>query len=80
MQLRITEFIDTMLCEMFQSKKRGLSLEEKRDKMLEVFYDSQSFFQVLYFCLVYRSEDLNILQVGNLLESVCTKHDTSSHG
>ncbi|KAG0576568.1 hypothetical protein M758_5G084000 [Ceratodon purpureus] len=28
------------------SKKRGLSLEEKRDKMLEVFYDSQSFFQL----------------------------------
>ncbi|KAG0574593.1 hypothetical protein KC19_VG274800 [Ceratodon purpureus] len=29
------------------SKKRGLSLEEKRNKMLEVFYDSQSFFQKL---------------------------------
>jgi len=28
------------------SKKRGLSLEEKRDKMLEVFYDSQSFYQL----------------------------------
>ncbi|KAG0595601.1 hypothetical protein M758_UG180500 [Ceratodon purpureus] len=28
------------------SKKRGLSLEEKRNKMLEVFYDSQSFFQL----------------------------------
>ncbi|MED6218987.1 Meiotic nuclear division protein 1 [Stylosanthes scabra] len=26
------------------SKKRGLSLEEKREKMLEIFYDSQDFF------------------------------------
>ncbi|CDY30231.1 BnaA03g49390D [Brassica napus] len=28
----------------FQSKKRGLSLEEKREKMLQIFYDSQDFF------------------------------------
>ncbi|KAK0571939.1 hypothetical protein LWI29_023783 [Acer saccharum] len=27
-----------------QSKKRGLSLEEKREKMLQIFYDSQSFY------------------------------------
>ncbi|KAK3027117.1 hypothetical protein RJ639_042411 [Escallonia herrerae] len=27
-----------------QSKKRGLSLEEKREKMLQVFYDSQDFY------------------------------------
>ncbi|KAK3210575.1 hypothetical protein Dsin_015281 [Dipteronia sinensis] len=26
------------------SKKRGLSLEEKREKMLQIFYDSQSFY------------------------------------
>ncbi|KAI3861786.1 hypothetical protein MKW92_005580 [Papaver armeniacum] len=26
------------------SKKRGLSLEEKREKMLEIFYDSQDFY------------------------------------
>ncbi|XP_022144944.1 meiotic nuclear division protein 1 homolog isoform X1 [Momordica charantia] len=26
------------------SKKRGLSLEEKREKMLQIFYDSQDFF------------------------------------
>ncbi|XP_055802557.1 meiotic nuclear division protein 1 homolog isoform X2 [Solanum dulcamara] len=26
------------------SKKRGLSLEEKREKMLQIFYDSQGFF------------------------------------
>ncbi|WZZ78344.1 hypothetical protein YC2023_098916 [Brassica napus] len=27
-----------------QSKKLGLSLEEKREKMLQIFYDSQDFF------------------------------------
>ncbi|XP_021753893.1 meiotic nuclear division protein 1 homolog isoform X1 [Chenopodium quinoa] len=27
-----------------KSKKRGLSLEEKREKMLQIFYDSQDFF------------------------------------
>jgi hypothetical protein len=27
-----------------QSKKRGLSLEEKREKMLQIFYESQDFF------------------------------------
>ncbi|CAH9098532.1 unnamed protein product [Cuscuta europaea] len=27
-----------------QSKKRGLSLEEKRERMLQIFYDSQDFF------------------------------------
>ncbi|KAL2479962.1 Meiotic nuclear division protein 1-like protein [Abeliophyllum distichum] len=26
------------------SKKRGLSLDEKREKMLQIFYDSQDFF------------------------------------
>uniref|UniRef100_M0ZHL3 Meiotic coiled-coil protein n=1 Tax=Solanum tuberosum TaxID=4113 RepID=M0ZHL3_SOLTU len=26
------------------SKKRGLSLDEKREKMLQIFYDSQGFF------------------------------------
>lgn len=30
----------------WQSKKRGLSLEEKREKMLQIFYDSQDFFLV----------------------------------
>lgn len=29
-----------------QSKKRGLSLEEKREKMLQIFYESQNFFLV----------------------------------
>lgn len=29
-----------------QSKKRGLSLDEKREKMLQIFYDSQDFFLV----------------------------------
>lgn len=29
-----------------QSKKRGLSLEEKREKMLQIFYDSQDFYLV----------------------------------
>lgn len=29
-----------------QSKRRGLSLEEKREKMLQIFYDSQDFFLV----------------------------------
>lgn len=29
-----------------QSKKRGLSLEEKREKMLQIFYESQDFFLV----------------------------------
>ncbi|GAB2219697.1 hypothetical protein Droror1_Dr00007334 [Drosera rotundifolia] len=28
----------------YKSKKRGLSLEEKREKMLQIFYDSQDFF------------------------------------
>ncbi|KAG6421045.1 hypothetical protein SASPL_117594 [Salvia splendens] len=28
------------------SKKRGLSLEEKREKMLQIFYDSQDFFLI----------------------------------
>lgn len=27
-----------------QSKKRGLSSEEKREKMLQIFYESQDFF------------------------------------
>ncbi|WVZ13565.1 hypothetical protein V8G54_011131 [Vigna mungo] len=31
------------LC-LVQSKKRGLSLEEKREKMLQIFYESQDFF------------------------------------
>ena len=31
---------------MVQSKKRGLSLDEKREKMLEIFYESQNFFLV----------------------------------
>lgn len=29
-----------------QSKKRGLSLEEKREKMLQIFYDSHDFYLV----------------------------------
>ena len=29
-----------------QSKKRGLSLDEKREKMLQIFYDSQDFYLV----------------------------------
>lgn len=29
-----------------QSKKRGLSLEDKRDKILEVFHDSADVFQL----------------------------------
>ncbi|PWA72446.1 mnd1 family protein [Artemisia annua] len=28
------------------SKKRALSVEEKREKMLEIFYDSQDFYLV----------------------------------
>ncbi|KAK7363970.1 hypothetical protein VNO80_12262 [Phaseolus coccineus] len=32
-----------VLC-LVQSKKRGLSLEEKREKMLQIFYESQDFF------------------------------------
>lgn len=31
-----------------QSKKRGLSLEEKREKMLQIFYESQDFFLVSF--------------------------------
>jgi hypothetical protein len=27
-------------------KKRGLSLEEKREQMLQIFYDSQDFYLV----------------------------------
>ncbi|XP_062102256.1 meiotic nuclear division protein 1 homolog [Humulus lupulus] len=27
-----------------ESKKRGISLEEKREKILQIFYDSQDFF------------------------------------
>lgn len=34
------------LC-LVQSKKRGLSLEEKREKMLQIFYESQDFFLVI---------------------------------
>lgn len=29
-----------------QSKKRGLSLEEKRDKVLEIFHDTKDVFQL----------------------------------
>lgn len=29
-----------------QSKKRGLSLEEKRDKVLEIFHESKDVFQL----------------------------------
>ncbi|CAN6880233.1 unnamed protein product [Brassica oleracea] len=35
----IYPFVDFIM-----SKKRGLSLEEKREKMLQIFYDSQDFF------------------------------------
>lgn len=31
---------------LMQSKRRGLSLEEKREKMLQIFYESQDFFLV----------------------------------
>ncbi|XP_026405517.1 meiotic nuclear division protein 1 homolog isoform X2 [Papaver somniferum] len=33
------------------SKKRGLSLEEKREKMLEIFYDSQDFYLIYFWSL-----------------------------
>lgn len=31
-----------------QSKKRGLSLEDKREQLLQIFYESQDFFLVSY--------------------------------
>jgi len=44
-----------------QSKKRGLSLEEKREKMLQIFYESQDFFLVSTFFSFY-----NLLIFGRL--------------
>lgn len=32
-----------------KSKKRGLSLEEKREKILQIFYESQDFYLVCFF-------------------------------
>lgn len=31
---------------MSKGSKRGMSLEEKREKMLEIFYETQSFYQL----------------------------------
>lgn len=36
-----------MIC--LQSKKRGLSLEEKREKILELFHESKDVFQLKVF-------------------------------
>lgn len=47
-----------------QSKKRGLSLEEKREKMLQIFYESQDFFLVSTFFSFY-----NLLIFGRLWTS-----------
>ena len=33
-----------------QSKKRGLSLEEKRDKVLEIFHETKDVFQLKVQC------------------------------
>ncbi|KAG5067667.1 hypothetical protein JHK85_000044 [Glycine max] len=46
--LRVCEIVQNcnladVLC-LVQSKKRGLSLEEKREKMLQIFYESQDFY------------------------------------
>ncbi|KAF7819730.1 meiotic nuclear division protein 1-like protein [Senna tora] len=41
-QLEIHDIFGLPIC--FLSKKRGLSLEEKREKMLQIFYESQDFF------------------------------------
>ncbi|KAJ0867989.1 hypothetical protein HanRHA438_Chr12g0569481 [Helianthus annuus] len=35
-----------------KSKKRGLSLEENREKMLQIFYDSQDFYLVRFASVV----------------------------
>lgn len=48
-------------------------MEEKRDKMLEVFYDSQSFFQVLDFALSLLIRFLDTEQGWNHLEFVLEK-------
>lgn len=39
-----------------QSKKRGLSLDEKREKMLQIFYDSQDFFLVSILVVILGSK------------------------
>ncbi|PHT57610.1 Meiotic nuclear division protein 1 -like protein [Capsicum annuum] len=44
MHMRFLLFSIQLLLFVTQSKKRGLSLEEKREKMLQIFYDSQDFF------------------------------------
>ncbi|GJT97642.1 meiotic nuclear division protein 1 [Tanacetum coccineum] len=36
--------VATSIIVLRSSKKRGLSLEEKREKMLQIFYDSQDFY------------------------------------
>ncbi|CAN7014989.1 unnamed protein product [Brassica rapa subsp. trilocularis] len=41
---RVSDFIHHHEQRIVMSKKRGLSLEEKREKMLQIFYDSQDFF------------------------------------
>ena len=42
----IYSLVDLMVACMFQSKKRGLSLEEKRDQILQIFYHSKDFYLV----------------------------------
>ncbi|XP_068647213.1 meiotic nuclear division protein 1 homolog isoform X2 [Aristolochia californica] len=47
------------------SKKRGLSLEEKREKILQIFYDSQDFFLIYFWSLPSCA--------GNQLRNACSK-------
>ncbi|GJY17943.1 meiotic nuclear division protein 1 [Tanacetum coccineum] len=44
------------------SKKRGLSLEEKREKMLQIFYDSQDFY--LHMLSVYKCQLKELEKLG----------------
>jgi hypothetical protein len=43
------------MCDALQSKKRGLSLEEKRQCVLEIFHNTKDVFQLKVYLFIYRA-------------------------
>ncbi|GJN28726.1 hypothetical protein PR202_gb16884 [Eleusine coracana subsp. coracana] len=52
------------------SKKRGLSLEEKREQMLQIFYESQDFYLVNICCLILKELEKMGPKKGVISQSV----------
>merc|ERR1712224_786935 len=63
---RIVELFTTKM-----SKKRGLSLDEKRERMMQIFYETKSFFQLKDLeKIASKEKGITLMSVKEVLQSL----------